>query len=309
MTGRKRQAASRWIGAGWLVLALTPGTVLGGSATDTETWVHVGTDRFYLAGALSRSQGVAYAADTDSLVFSWQYGLQRTTLDYQVLRVDPMAIPPEILATGGRHIGGIDWYGGLVYAPIEDSDSYLYPYVALFDARTLRYTGIRFLLPWELQTEGVPWVAVDADRGVVYASEWNPVEQINAYDLHDLSYQWSLPLSPAIGRIQGAKVHDGALYAASDNDTKSVYRIDLETGEVTELFRILDLPGVYAADPFLETEDLVFYDAPDGSMLHVILIQSVFPTPDAPDRSLVFMPSSSLYHFARVDETTPGEMD
>ncbi len=266
-----------------------------------ETWVYTGTDRFFLAGALSRSQGVTHDPDTNSLLFSWQYGLQRTTTDYQVLRVDPMAIPADILAVGGRHIGGIDIYHGLLYAPIEDSGDYLYPYVALFNAKTLVYTGMSYLLPWEHQTEGVPWVAVDADRGLLYSAEWNPVDAINYYDLRDLSYLGSLDLHPSIGRIQGAKVHDGALYAASDNDTKSIYRIDLETGQVEELFRLADLPGVFTADPFLETEDLAFYDAADGSTLHVILIQSLFPNHDSPDSSLVFMPSSSLFHFARVD--------
>ncbi len=279
---------------------IQPGVGRAQDATG-EVWVHTGTDRFYLAGALSRSQGVTFEPGTGTLLFSWQYGLQRTTMDYRVIKVDPMAIPPEILSVGGRHIGGIDTWGGILYAPIEDSDAYAYPFVALYNARTLVYTGTRFLLPWEHQTQGVPWVAVDAARGLLYSSEWNPVTAINMYDLSDLSYQGSLEIEPDIGRIQGAKVHGDFLYAASDNETKSVYRVDLLTGEVTELFRLLDLPGVYAVDPFLETEDLAYYDAPDGSTLHVILIQSIFPKSPEDGGDLVFMPSSSLYHFARVD--------
>ena len=116
-----------------------------------------------------------------------------------------------------------------------------------------------------------------------------------------MNYVGQIQLDETIGRIQGAKVHNGALYAASDNDEKSVYKIDLETGHVEELFRILDLPGTFAADPFLETEGMAFYEGTDGSTMHVILIQSIFPTGDESDPSITVMPSSTLYNFALVE--------
>ena len=270
-------------------------------ASDTETWIHTGIDRFYMAGALTRSQGVAYDQSSDSLVFSWQYGLQRTTLDYSTLKAEPLAIPAEILAQGGDHIGGIDCYEGLIYAPIEDGDDYLHPYVVLFNAQTLGFTGTTYLLPHDLQTEGVPWIAIDAARGVFYTAEWSPIYVINRFSLEDFSEQGQLTLDTTLKRIQGAKVYHGALYAASDNDDKSIYRIDLDNGHVSELLRILELPGVFAQDPFLETEDLAFYDDGSGSDMHVILIQSVFPKQEESQPPLAVMPSSSLYHFARVE--------
>jgi hypothetical protein len=43
-------------------------------------------------------------------------------------------------------------------------------------------------------------------------------------------------LDLALDRIQGAKVHGDWLYMSSDNDAKTVYRANLQTGHVEELF-------------------------------------------------------------------------
>jgi hypothetical protein len=65
----------------------------------------------------------------------------------------------------------VDIAGGKVYAPIKDGTKrpdgtrYLHPFIALFDAQTLRFTGEAHELPQALHTEGVPWIAVDARRG------------------------------------------------------------------------------------------------------------------------------------------------
>jgi hypothetical protein len=101
-----------------------------------------------------RSQGVA--TDGHSFVFSWQFGLTRTTTDAQqtVLTRNTLAIPPQIAAYGGNHIGDIDYYHGKIYAPIEDGSKYLHPFIAIYDAKTLQFTGEYHELPQYLHTQG-----------------------------------------------------------------------------------------------------------------------------------------------------------
>ncbi len=275
------------LSAALLILVIAAGTV------SAEDWVMTGVDHFSLTQALQRSQGVAFDSDTNTLLFSWQYGLQRTTLDYTILANDPRAIPRPLRLRGSDHIGCLDYYAGRLYAPIEDGDDRNGPVIALYDAQTLAFTGDYFPLPTDIQNDGVPWVAVDAARGLAYSAKWNPIDRINAYDLSNFTFVKAIPLDVTLGRIQGAKVYDGALYAAADDDNHTVYRIELDTGQVTELFRLIDLPGVYPDDPWLETEGLAFYPANDGSSLHITLIQGVYDSRNPTG----LLPVSSLFHF------------
>ncbi|GAA4552172.1 hypothetical protein [Amycolatopsis samaneae] len=246
-----------------LALAAAVAVLLAATATPAlaaEGWRQTGVQRYYLFDALQRSQGVA--TDGGSWFFSWQYGLSHVSLDGRTLAANNPAIPAEISRQGGNHIGDIDFHDGKLYVPIEDGPGYRHPYLALYDARTLEFTGTAYALPQALHTKGVPWVAVDAGRGYVYTAEWDPTAALNVFRLADLSLVKTVPLNPAIGRIQGAKLHDGALYASSDNATKSVYRVDPDSGSVTEVLR-RDLGGA-------EAEGLAFLATPDGGVMHVL---------------------------------------
>lgn len=228
-------------------------------------------------GSLIRSQGLA--SDGRSLTFSWQFGLMRTTKDVAEtpLARNTLAIPPAIAAQGGDHIGDIDIANGKVYAPIEDGAKrpdgtrYLHPVIALFDAKTLQFTGESHELPRALHTEGVPWIAVDRARGVFYTAEWNDTKVINVFDLRTFALRKTITLSQTLGRIQGAKVHDGMLYAFADlkNVPRPVYKIDLDTGHVLTVATVT-LPGGS------ESEGMAFYDQPDGTALHTVDV-----TPDS----------------------------
>jgi hypothetical protein len=264
-----------------------------------DTWVMTGVTRFYLGDALQRSQGLVFDTATQSVDFSWQLGLQRTSADYaSVLANKALAIPRPIRKLGGNHIGSIDYHAGKIYAPIEDGPAYVHPVIALFDAETLAYTGTSYPLPADLQNDGVPWVAIDEPRGLVYVAKWDPVDVLNVFDLATFAFVKQIPLDPIPVRIQGGKVWNGAFYASADDGARTVYRIDLDTGHVTELFHMVDLPGVNPADPLLEAEGLAFYPAPDGSTMHVILIQTVTSSTVGAPAAALGRPTSSLYHFA-----------
>lgn len=293
----KRLLASNVPSAALMLLALSVVSLPTPGLMATENWTYTGFTPMFMFGALFHSQGVAYDDQNNTLLWSWQYGLQVTDTNYQALVTVPTAIPSELRLQGSNHIGGIDYLNGVLYAPIEDGDKYQHPYVVLFDAQTLVPTGQQYQLPVELQPDGVPWLAIDEANGVIYSAPWNPVFALNVYDLHTLAFLRQIPLDVTIGRIQGAKVRDGKLYAATDDATMTVYSIDLSDGYVTPLFNLITLPGVFADDPMLETESLTFWDAPDGSSLHVQVIRSVYPNPDNPRKPFRLAPSTCFYHF------------
>jgi len=227
---------------------------------DDEAWKKGTGTSFGLPDALYRAQGVA--TDGRSWFFSSTNHLQRTNQSFesQVDNVQP--IPTDIAKQGGDHIGDIDVYGGLLYAPIEDGPDYLHPYVVTYDAKSLQPTGRSYPLPQKLLTQGVPWVAVDGPRKRVYTAEWDPTQRIDMFALtNDLAFDKTLELTTAIGRIQGAKVFGGEMYATSDNDEKSVYKIDLDTGTVMKLFAL----GTTGS----EVEGLALTNEKDGAHVHI----------------------------------------
>lgn len=281
-------------------------TLLSGEAAiadqDQEKWVETSVDNFYLPGGLFRSQGLANTQG--DVVFSWQYGLEKTTLspDYQVLNRNfkypsVPGIPSALLAFGDNHIGDIDYYDGKIYAPIEDGPTYQHPNIAVFDAKTLQPTGEVYALPLDIQgQQGVPWIAVDGEEGKAYTSQWDPISTINVFDLNTFQLEKQIALSTTIGRIQGAKVYHGALYATSDNADKSVYKIDLRDGTVTELFKMKDLPS-YGNYTVHEMEGLAFFKRPHGAVSMDILFIHGY-TNDYNLKSTTL--HSSIHHFSLV---------
>lgn len=246
--------------------------VTGTSVAQAETWQLEGVDEFYLPTGIYRSQGVAH--DGSNWYFSYQYGLEKTASNFDSLirnsdyYAKKPGIPLAIMAQGGNHIGDIDVANGTLYAPIEDGPGYRNPYIALFNASDLSYTGTKYLLPQNLQTAGVPWVAVDAAKGEAYTAEWNKATQINVFNLNDFSIKRSIALQTPIDRVQGLKAWNGAFYAASDIDSKSVLRIDPASGAVSKLFDLgTDDPSGYGALASREIEGLAF----NGTHMRVLM--------------------------------------
>ena len=227
------------------------------SQMDGELWTQLSMDTFDTVSSAIRSQGVV--SDGTFWYFSWRLGLDKTDQQYNDVTKNNLAIPPLMALQGSDHIGDIDYWNGKLYVPIEDSNGYDNPNVVLYD--TELNAGAQFPVPSSLLTEGVPWVAVDGPRASVYLAEWEPTPSILVFSLADISYQREIPLSTTLGRIQGAKVFEGALYANADDDGKTVYKINLETGTVMELF---------AFHQNFEAEGLAFLDRPDGSQLHTL---------------------------------------
>lgn len=148
------------------------------------------------------------------------------------------AIPDVLEEFGCNHIGGLTYYNGYIYAAIEDGSDYLHPFIALFSAETLEFTGTYYELPQKLHIEGVPWCAVDVKNNCIYTAEWSNAKVLNVFNLSDMSLRCVIPLSEPIDRIQGAELFDGKLYLSCDeeNDQKRILSVNILTGKVETAF-------------------------------------------------------------------------
>jgi hypothetical protein len=233
--------------------------------------------------ATLKNEGMAFDGSTP--IFSWRYGLQRTDpVTYQPTLAYPLDFPADIqaiFATNGNkpdygHIGDIDIANGKLYASIEDEDNdQLQDYIAVYDAKTLQYTGVKYPLPTALQTDGIPWVAVDAKRNEAYTVTWSgtPANSLNVFDLTTFKLKRSVPLTMSFNgrRVQGAKIYDGMMYATGDShdagatpgtNRKYIYKVDTVTGNVITLF--------YFDEPNRTEMEGLGFD-PKGTM-HVIVL-------------------------------------
>lgn len=225
---------------------------------DHELWSQKSLDTFNGTTGGTRSQGVV--SNGTSWFFSWTYGLERTDLAFNVTKSNTLAIPLALSIAGSNHIGDIDLNGNTLWAPIEDGSAYAKPYLVEYDATTL-VAGTTHALSNTLLTKGVPWVAVDAARSSLYVAEWDPTPGIYVYALNGVVYQRTIPIRPALTRIQGAKVFEGSLYANLDDAMKTVFKINLETGTAQALFTMPNASGI-------ENEGIAFLARPDGTLLH-----------------------------------------
>ena len=301
------------------------------------TWRLISTDTFNGADALARSQGAT--TDGTSWYFSWQGGLQRTMdVDGTYVpeavgtwppqqAVSPSGDPTSTNHFGNNHIGDIDYGDGTIYAPFEDggegnlnNPDYQTPYIETYDAQTMTNTGA-YPLDLAYHAAGVPWVAVSGTH--LYTAEWDmPNDRINIYNLPlnaatsadppqqilQLHYPPSLGPNFHLNRIQGAKVYGDVMYATRDRNApgdpdgqdKSVWAINLTTGNVKELFDIK--PGVSS-----ELEGLALRPMADGSLLHVLIVMDNQEDPTDPDSAKIHV---EFRHYAPVaDPSCPGRRD
>ena len=226
--------------------------------------------------SLERAQGVT--TDGEYWYFSGKSSLVKIGFDNQtVYAYNYKALDGELSENyNSKHIGGISYYNGYIYASLEDSKQWQHPVIALYDAETLEYTGICHEVSSEILTRGIPWVAVDAENGFIYASHSKTVEEIHCFDLDTFEYVKSFAVSDPMDAIQGGEVYKGKLYVGTNDSTRAVYTIDVKSGKVEKLFdRIMYQPKLI--DNFGgEGEDLTVYPMEDGTLIHALDIGALF---------------------------------
>lgn len=183
-------------------------------------------------GAYFRSQGMA--TDGETLYFSSKTTVIRTEADAKTLiNANYFAIPDELKELGIAHIGGMSFYNGKIYAGLEDSKVWDYPIVGIFDAETLELVEY-YVLDAEVITRGLPWVAVNPENGYLYCMDHSKQPtKILVYDTADkMAFVEEIPLSEVVPSIQGAEFYNGILYAATNDETQAIYKIDVTNGNV-----------------------------------------------------------------------------
>lgn len=233
----------------------------------------VSKDNILLIGAAERSQGIT--TDGKYYYFSSKWGLTKSELDGKTrVKSNPLAIPKELKDEYGlAHIGGISYSkaDNCIYAGLEDSKVWEYPVVAVYDADTLKFTGRYYILDKALHTRGLPWVAVDNDRGLLITLDHSKkANELIFYDIADnMKYVGSVKLSETVRSIQGAEMYRGMLYAATNDDTQAVYKIDPKSGEVSKYFDRNLTKGS-------EGEGITVLETADGAVFHAIDMGPLF---------------------------------
>lgn len=233
----------------------------------------VSKDNILLIGAAERSQGIT--TDGKYYYFSSKWGLTKSELDGKTrVKSNPLAIPKELKDEYGlAHIGGISYSkaDNCIYAGLEDSKVWEYPVVAVYDADTLKFTGRYYILDKALHTRGLPWVAVDNDRGLLITLDHSKkANELIFYDIADnMKYVGSVKLSETVRSIQGAEMYRGMLYAATNDDTQAVYKIDPKSGDVSKYFDRNLTKGS-------EGEGITVLKTADGAVFHAIDMGPLF---------------------------------
>lgn len=216
-----------------LVVLLLPLYIITGGLDLIGASDRCETAKTNIAGidAYFRSQGIT--SDGESYYFSSKTTLIRTELDGRTtIRGNYSAIPDELKELGIKHIGGMSWYNGYIYAGMEDSKVWDYPIVGVFDAETLELVKYYIMDP-ELITRGMPWVCVDPETGYLYCMDHSKKPtMILSYDVNDgMREVGRVPLAEMIPSIQGCEFADGFMYAATNDDTQAIYKVNVATGE------------------------------------------------------------------------------
>ena len=153
----------------------------------------------------------------------------------EVVKENLDALPTEFKNLDYDHIGDISVQNGIIYAPVENKPE-TDPLVLLYDAETLEYTGTYYAVDWTYLKDGIAWCATD--ENYLYTSQFNEADKIIVYNIDDMSLSHIIDLSETVYRVQAGDVVDGKAYLNCDpkGENKTVYEVDLTTGETTLLF-------------------------------------------------------------------------
>ncbi len=138
----------------------------------------------------------------------------------------------DISVHGGELIAGIEWFSDGRGSDIQ---------IAVYDAETLRHKKSVHWEPASGQVE-VSALAVDAESGSVWMTDWVDGTYVYRYDLVTDGYLGKLHLRPAPQWQQGIAAFQGSLYITADDG-------DAELDEVDNLWRV-DTPTV-ASDAYV----------------------------------------------------------
>lgn len=244
-------------------------------AVSTETAKLISTDTFIIDNAMIMGQGITtdgeyfYTSGTLTAINFTAIGKYTVdNMEYVDSNIDPL--PSVCKERGNNHIGGISYYDGKIYAPVEGGDE-VPACIVVFYADTLKATGEVYDLPKANFPDGVPWCAVDSETGYLYASMWKDTNKIYVYDVNDSMKPVKTITLTGLGsikRIQGGEFLDGTLYLSQDTKNngklRNILSVDIESGEVA-----IVAERNIGSEKF-EAEGLTFTKNEDGTVMHVL---------------------------------------
>jgi len=180
----------------------------------------------------SWSQGVAH--DSEHWYFSGAKYLGKTNRAFQVTLENKDPIPKEMVREGYNHIGDIDVFEGMVYAPVENV-YYANAAFMLYYAENLTYTGICV----KTEQSHMPWCAINPATGCLYSSEFSNVNRLYVYDVEaGFKRLEDIALDKTLQRVQGGAFYHGYLFLSCDDNGHGlrvgdhVYVVDVNDGKV-----------------------------------------------------------------------------
>jgi hypothetical protein len=179
------------------------------------------------------AQGVARIPD--GWIFSGTNSLWKTDDNLkEVAHVVP-AIPVAWKAKGFDHVGDIDVVGKYIYAPFEQPDyAKGRQATARYDRDTLRFVDA-VMLPQHENS----FVTVDPDTTIAYTMNHFDGNVLLRYDVgHGWKSLPPLKMSELLHHTQGGDVYRGAIWISTDDPHKGVYRVDMKSGQVTQVARL-----------------------------------------------------------------------
>ena len=243
------------------------------AAVSSDTAELISKDTFVLEQALMMGQGITtdgeYYYTSGAIAGIGLTFLAKFTVEDMELVCSKMnPLPDKCEDRKNDHIGGISFYDGKIYAPVEGGDE-VTACIAVFDAETLDFTGEVYDLPATDFSDGVPWCAVDGETGYLYASVWEQTDKIHVYDVNNsMQYVKTISLSAPVKRIQGGEFLNGTLYLSKDNNDKDKIRdilsVNVSTGEVA----VAAERNVGGEN--IEAEGMTFTEGENGPVLHVL---------------------------------------
>ncbi len=250
----------------WLTVIAFIVIAVGEPAPGDGFYEPVSTQTFYAVDALLHAQGMT--TDGEHFFYSSNYGLIKTELDSRtVLASNLCAIPRELLSLGCKHIGGITYYDGKIYCPIEDSKVFENLYIATYSADTLEYIE-SFKLSNELHENGVPWCVANPDEGVIYSARRDHITSLNVYDAQSLEFLREIQLTDSVHKVQGGEMYNGILFLSVSRGEQAVYAVDPASGKVQKAFD-RNLPND------AEGEGMTILPTADGALFHIMEIAGI----------------------------------
>lgn len=266
---------------GWAIFAAVFIAVTGlyaPQAKSTETAELISEQLFVLDDLIFAGQGIAtdgeylYTSNTVieqlNLTSLAKYVYDGNEMKPVIKKLAPL--PNEVVEKGYDHMGGISVFGGKLYASVEGGKD-ICACIVVFNTSDLTPTGEVYYLPNEYFSEGIPWLAVDGNTGLLYATRWKETCDLYVYDTNrNMEFVKIIKLSEPVRRIQGGEFYNGMLYLSGDTlaegteSCKRILKVDINSGEVSE-FALRDL-GIDST----EAEGMTICPASDGSNLHVL---------------------------------------